>query len=85
MVARVRMNKLDAAAYTSAFQAIFNCVKKNCPGFGVGKTLKCIVADWSDAQIRGLQGAIGEEQADKMLKGCQVFLLACQSNLIIIM
>ena len=68
------MNKLDAAAYASAFQAIFGCVKKSYPHFGVGKTLKGIVTDWSDAQLRGLQSAIGEEEASKLVKGCQVKL-----------
>lgn len=72
VVARVRMNKLDSAAYTFAFRALFDCAKKSCPNFGIGKTLKGIVADWSDAQLQGLQGAIGEDQANKMMKGCLV-------------
>ncbi len=66
------MNKLDAAAYIFAFQAIFDCAKKSCPHFGVGKTLKGIITDWSDAQLQGLKGTIGEEQANKLMKGCQV-------------
>lgn len=67
------MSKLDAEAYASAFQAIFRCVKKLHPHFGVGKTLKGIVTDWSDAQLRGLHSAIGKE-ASKLVKGCQVYL-----------
>ena len=67
------MNKLDAAAYAAAFQAIFDCVKKSCPHFGVGKTLKGIITDWSDAQICGLKAAIGEDNTNKLVKGCQVY------------
>ena len=72
VVARVRMNKLDASAYRHAFEAIFNQVKKNHPEFGVCKTLEGIIADWSDTQLQGLQAAIGEERANKVVKGCQV-------------
>ena len=66
------MNKLDVQAYKHAFDAIFNQVKKSHPEFGVGKTLKGIIADWSDVQLQGLQAAIGEETANKVIKGCQV-------------
>jgi hypothetical protein len=68
------MNKLDALAYEAAFSSIFNHVKKMHPGFGVGKTLKGIIADWSDTQISGLKGAIGEETANNVLKRCQVLI-----------
>ena len=67
------MNKLDAQAYKTAFDAIFTHVGKNHKGcFCVGKTLKGIIADWSDTQMKGLQSAIGEETANKVVKGCQV-------------
>ena len=72
VVARVRMNKLDASAYSQAFKAIFGEVQKKHPDFGVGKTLKGIVADWSDTQLQGLQDAVGEEKANNVVKGCQV-------------
>ena len=72
VVARVRMNKLDASAYSQAFQAIFGEVHKKHPAFGVGKTLKGIIADWSDTQLQGLQDAVGEERANNVVKGCQV-------------
>ena len=71
-MAQVRMNKLDASAYRHAFEAIFNQVKKNHPEFGVGKTLNGIIADWSDTQLQGLRAAVGEEEANKVVKGCQV-------------
>jgi len=66
------MNKLNATAYTCAFKAIFTSAKESCPHFEIGTTLKGIVADWSDAQLHGLQGAIGVDQANKLMKGCQV-------------
>ena len=31
-----------------------------------------IIVDWSDAQAKGLRLAIGEDMANKLLKGCQV-------------
>ena len=74
-MARVRMDKLDAPAYKAAFDSIFTHTKKNHPGFSVGKTLKGIIADWSDTQINGLKLAIGEETANKVVKGCQVFFI----------
>ena len=70
VVARVRMSKLDAQAYEAAFNSIFSHVKKNHPGFRVGKSLKGIIADWSDTQISGLKSAIGEETANSVVKGC---------------
>jgi hypothetical protein len=72
VVARVRLNKLNADAYKQAFEAIFRCVKKEHSGFEIGKTLKGIIADWSDTQLHGLQLAIGEETTSKIVKGCQV-------------
>lgn len=66
------MNKLDATSYTHAFNAIFSKVKEVYPTFEVGKTLKGIIADWSDVQLQGLRRAIGEEKTDQVVKGCQV-------------
>ena len=54
-MARVRMDKLDSSAYEAAFHSIFTHTKKNHPEFDVGKTLKGIVADWSDTQMNGLK------------------------------
>jgi len=72
VVARVRMNKLDAHAYQCAFEAIFDQVKRNYPEFRVGKSLKCIITDWSDTQLKGLRATIGEDVTSEVLKGCQV-------------
>ena len=38
-----------------------------------------LVVDWSDAQIKGLQHAIGKEKAEQLQKGCKVhWLRSCQ-------
>lgn len=66
------MNKLNNLAYKHAFEAVFSKVKIDYPKFGVGKTLNGIIADWSDTQLQGLQAAIGEETANKVMKGCKV-------------
>lgn len=66
------MDKLDEPAYKAAFNSIFSHVKSTHQGFEVGKSLKGIIADWSDTQMNGLKSAIGEEVANKVVKGCQV-------------
>jgi len=72
VVARVRMNKLNFHAYQFAFVAIFDQVQRNYPQFCVGKSLKCIITDWSDTQRKGLRATIGEDVTSEILKGCQV-------------
>ena len=38
-----------------------------------------LIVDWSDAQIKGLQLAIGNEKAEMLLKGCKVhWIRSCQ-------
>ena len=71
VVARVRLNKLNADAYR---QAVFNQVKKYYIGFEVGKTLNGIITDWSDTQLNGLELAIGKETTNLVTKGCQVLI-----------
>ena len=71
-VARVRSNEEDANFYSVAFKAVFDQCKEDHKEFGVGKTLKGIILDWSDTERKGLQLAIGEELCDKLLIGCQV-------------
>ena len=34
--------------------------------------LRGLIVDWSDAQIKGLQLAIGNDTAERLLKGCRV-------------
>lgn len=74
------MNKLNALAYKHAFEAIFTKVKGDFPEFEVGKTLNGIIADWSDTQLQGLQEAIGEKKANKVVKGCQVCIYVQKSK-----
>ena len=81
VVARVWLNQLDAAAYTTCFTVLFHKVKELCSTFVIGKSLVGIVADWSDTQIKGLEGAIGEETVAKVMKGCQVSYQVCVPNM----
>ena len=72
IVARIRLNRLDAAAYATCLKAVFQKVKEPNPSFTVGETLLGILADWSDTQLKGLEDAIGKEVVAKVMKGCQV-------------
>ena len=81
-VARVRLNRLDTEAYSKCFQTVFSTVRQDHPQFRVGKMLVGIITDWSDQQFNGLAEAIGEEPAEKLVKGCRVSqwcvrLIAC--------
>ena len=60
VIGRIRMNKQDSNAYALAFKKLFS----------LG-----LVVHWSDAQIKGLQLAIGKEKAEQLLKGCKVHWL----------
>ena len=51
---------------------MFDQCKEDHKEFGVGKSLKGIILDWSNAERKGLQLAIGQELCDKLLIGCQV-------------
>ena len=68
-VAGVRSNKEDTHFYSEAFKVV---CKEDHKEFGVGKSLKGIILDWSDAERKGLQLAIGQELCNKLLIGCQV-------------
>ena len=70
VVARVRLNCLDADAYAQCFKAIFHHAGKDHPTFRIGKSLTGIIADWSDQQAKGLEKAVGEPLAQEILKGC---------------
>ena len=47
-------------------------MKEKCPSFKVGKTLKGIILDWSDAQLSGLRSVVGDQVVSDIVKGCQV-------------
>ena len=74
VVARVRLNRLDTAAYTECFRTIFSAVREDHPSFAVGKTLLGIITDWSDQQYNGLAEVVGTEVAEEVVKGCRVSL-----------
>ena len=81
VVARVWLNRLDAVAYTTCFTVLFHKVQELCPTFVIGESLIGIIADWSDTQIKGLEGAIGKEIVAKVMKGCQVSYQVCVPNM----
>ena len=54
-----------------AFQKIFVHCSQSSKIFEVGKTLLGVVIDWSDAGAAGLNLAVGEHKAAKLLKGCK--------------
>ena len=72
VVARVRLNRIDAEAYAQCFRAIFEAIANDHPTFKIGESLTGIIADWSDQQANGLEIAVGKALADEILKGCQV-------------
>lgn len=72
VVARVRLDRLTAEAYEHCFKSVFATAKETYPQFEVGKTLLGVILDWSDQQIKGLEGAVGKETAAMVAKGCRV-------------
>ena len=73
VVARMRGNKeLDSTFYQTAFNLMFSTCCKDCPQFKVEKNIKGIIVDWSDTEAKGLRDAIGQDLADKFLRGCNV-------------
>ena len=71
VVGRCLSSKDDSDAYCIGFSKVFGMVRSDC-SFEVGKTLRGIVIDWSDAEANGLQKAVGDTVANGLLKGCQV-------------
>ena len=71
VVARLRMSKQNAVAYSLAFKRIFAKASTNAD-FEPGSTLLGVITDWSDAEINGLRLAVGKSMAEKLLKGCSV-------------
>ena len=72
IVSRVRIDKQDGNAYALAFSKTFQKCKSDHPSFEPGKTLKGVVVDWSDAEIKGLGQAVGQDIAIQLLKGCSI-------------
>ena len=55
----MRANQESAAFYQIAFSAMFCSCSDRYPNFEVGKTLKGILMDWSDAESKGLRSIRG--------------------------
>ena len=72
IVCRIRITKQNAGAYSLCFKLMFEQYTKECSNFKVGETLVGVIVDWSDAEAQGLRLAVGNDLADKLLKGCQV-------------
>ena len=71
-VAQIHSNIKDSEFYANAFKAVFKQCEQIHKEFGVGKTLKGIVMDWSYTKRSGLQTVIGKELCDKLIVGCRV-------------
>ena len=71
VIGRLRIDKQNSSAYCLAFKKLFEkCSNSNLRG---------LIVDWSDAQIKGLQLAVGSEKAEMLLKGCKVhWIRSCQ-------
>ena len=59
-------------AYARAFKEVFSCVTKKYPEFKNGKSLEVILVDFDDAQAKGLKEVLGEENSERVLRGCHV-------------
>ena len=66
---------LTVLAYGLGFKKLFEQCRQADSDFAIGETLLGIVTDWSDAEIKGLKNAIGQETAAKLLRGCKVHWL----------
>jgi hypothetical protein len=74
-VARVLCNKQDGESYATSIKTVFDFVSKKYTKFENGKNLKEILVDFDDAQANGFRKAMGEEVANKVLRGCKVHWL----------
>ena len=72
VVARVRANKENFTFYQMAFNLMFSMCRKDCPQFKLEKYVKGIIVDWCDTKAKGLRDAIGQNLADKLLRGCNL-------------
>ena len=79
VVARVQLSCETAEAYKIAFQNVFRTCKCNRHDFSPSEQIKGIVIDWSQAEMKGLKLALGEEVASQHLRDCQVhWIRSCQ-------
>ena len=69
VVARVWLNNQSEQGYRLAFKKMFaidHC-KEKYTGFGLGKSLLGVIADWSNAEINGLKTEISDKLAMSFL------------------
>ena len=79
VIGRIHMNKQDSCAYALAFKKLLSKCQTDNPEYVLGQSLVGLVVDWSDAQIKGLQEAIGKTTAEHLLHGCKVhWMRSCQ-------
>lgn len=72
VVSRVRLTKQDHIAYCLAFSKTFNKCSLDHSSFKPGESLFAVVTDWSDAEVRGLCEAVGEQVGQSLVRGCRV-------------
>ena len=72
IVGRCLLSKDDGDGYGIGFSKIFGMARGDCSSFEVGKTLRGIVIDWSNAEASGLQKAVRNTMANGLLRGSQV-------------
>ena len=65
-------NRQDYLAYATAFKGMFSHVTSQFPGFKNGEKLDVILVDFDDAEAKGLKESMGNEQAERVLRGCHV-------------
>lgn len=65
------MTSMSKEAYAAALRGTFEYCNRDNNEDVVG-TLKGVIVDWATAQIEGLKAAIGNVQAEELLRGCQV-------------
>ena len=68
-VARVYLDKITAEALATVLREMFDQVKLDHSNFIVGETLKGILVDWSDTQLKALRVVLGDKIVDNVTKG----------------
>ena len=69
VISRVRLTKQDHSAYCLTFSKTFNKCSLDHSSFKAGETLYAVVIDWSDAEVRGLCDAVGEQVGQSLVRG----------------
>lgn len=64
----------SAKAYALPFRKVIGKCKGDCPEFEIHTTLLGIMIDWSDAEIKDLQLAVGKKQVE-LPKRCKIHWL----------